>query len=409
MGKLKLRNKKQKGDKEARIKKAIHAVKSGDFPSLRRTAEAYDIPLTTLRRRLAEGISCALAHESQQLLTVAEEKAIVRWIYRLEEFGFPPRTQHVREAVALLKGLTWTEEVGKNWVTRFLHRHPDLVAKFSSQFDKKCLKMSKPEVVNNHFTKIRNLQRQYHLTASNNYNVDEKGFQLGISDHAKVICKRRERGMTGKLATDGNRELITVIECVSGDGKVIPPFIIYKGASHYMGWYQHLGPKATEGWKFAYSKKGWTNRGLGLEWLKHFDACTPKGTNRLLILDGHGSHVNIEFIEYCLSTQIILYCLSSHSTHLLQPLDVGLFSPLQKYYGQEVDKLTRFGNITIRKGNFLPMLVVAREAAFTKSNIMSAWRGAGLVPLNHRVVLAKLTHGQSDDLSKSGSSCNGAT
>ena len=53
--------------------------------------------------------------------------------------------------------------------------------------------------------------------------------------------------MTGKLATDGNRELITVIECVSGDGKVIPPVIIYKGASYYMGWYQHLDSKATEG------------------------------------------------------------------------------------------------------------------------------------------------------------------
>ena len=113
MGKLKPRNKKQNGDKEARIKKAIHAVKSRDFPSLRRTAEAYDIPLTTLRRRLAGGISCALAHESQQLLTVAEEKAVVRWIYRLEEFRLPPRTQHVREAVALLKGPTWTEEVAK--------------------------------------------------------------------------------------------------------------------------------------------------------------------------------------------------------------------------------------------------------------------------------------------------------
>ena len=409
MVKVKLRNKKHNEDKEARIKKAIHAVKVGDFPSLRRTAEAYDIPLTTLRRRLGGGVSCALAHESQQLLTVAEEKAVVRWIYRLEEFGFPPRTQHVKEAVSLLKESTWTEGVGKNWITRFLNRHPDLVSKFSSQFDKKRLKMSNPEVVNSHFSKVRKLQHQYNLKDSNTYNVDEKGFRLGISDRAKVICKRREREMTGKLATDGNRELITVIECVSGSGQAIAPFVIYKGASHYMGWYQHLDPQATEGWKFAYSSKGWTNRMLGLEWIKHFDLCTSKeakGAYRLLILDGHGSHVNIAFIEYCLSTQIVVYCLPSHSTHLLQPLDVGLFSPLQKYYGQEVDKLTRFGDITIRKGNFLPMLVAARQATFTKANIMGAWRGSGLIPLNARVVLAKLPHGQSQsqphDLTKLG-------
>ena len=40
--------------------------------------------------------------------------------------------------------------------------------------------------------------------------------------------------MTGKLATNSSRELITVIECISGDGKVIPRFVIYKGASYYM-------------------------------------------------------------------------------------------------------------------------------------------------------------------------------
>ena len=53
----------------------------------------------------------------------------------MEEFGFPPRIEHVKEAVILLKG-DWDEEVGKNWITRFLNRHPDLVSKFSTQFDK---------------------------------------------------------------------------------------------------------------------------------------------------------------------------------------------------------------------------------------------------------------------------------
>ena len=55
---------------------------------------------------------------------------------------------------------------------------------------------------------------------------------------------------------------------------------------------------------------------------------------RLLILDGCEIHIHIEFIEYCLDNSIIVYCLPPHSTHLLQPLDVGLFSPLQKYYGK---------------------------------------------------------------------------
>lgn len=40
-----------------------------------------------------------------------------------------------------------------------------------------------------------------------------------ICDGAKVIsCVRRERGITGKMATDGTREPITVVETISGDG-----------------------------------------------------------------------------------------------------------------------------------------------------------------------------------------------
>ena len=35
-----------------------------------------------------------------------------------------------------------------------------------------------------------------------------------------MICLRRGWGMAGKLATDGNRELITVVEAISGEGIV---------------------------------------------------------------------------------------------------------------------------------------------------------------------------------------------
>jgi len=46
--------------------------------------------------------------------------------------------------------------------------------------------------------------------------------------------------MTGKLATDGNRGMITVVEAISETGSVLPPLVIYKGAGHYMVWSQFL-------------------------------------------------------------------------------------------------------------------------------------------------------------------------
>ena len=57
----------------------------------------------------------------------------------------------------------------------------------------------------------------------------------------------------------------------------------------------------------------------------------------LLILDGHHSHNNLRFYEYAWDNKIILLSYPGHSTHLLQPLDVGLFPPLQTAHGDVVE------------------------------------------------------------------------
>ena len=146
-----------------------------------------------MRRRLRGAKARKLAHVHQQLLTPAEERAIVRWIVQLEEFGFPPRVRHVKEAIVLLKHpeLGLEEEaiegyfegaIGKKYLTRFLNRHPDLVSKLSSNFDKRCIKQSDPGVIQRHFARVQQMQKKYSITEGNTYNMDEKGFRQGISD-----------------------------------------------------------------------------------------------------------------------------------------------------------------------------------------------------------------------------------
>jgi hypothetical protein len=77
---------------------------------------------------------------------------------------------------------------------------------------------------------------------------------------------------------------------------------------------------------------GWTDSVLGVEWLQNnFDKYTREragGRWSLLLVDGHVSHVFLQFFNYSLKHKIQSFCLPSKSTHILQPLDVGLFSPL---------------------------------------------------------------------------------
>ena len=111
---------------------------------------------------------------------------------------------------------------------------------------------------------------------------------------------------------------------------------------------------------------------------------------QLLILDGHKSHHSLEFQELCKENNIYTLCMPTYSSHLLQPLDVGCFSPLKRAYSREIEALIRHHINHITKLEFLPAFKVAFERSFTSANICSAFRGAGLVPLQPDVVLSKL-------------------
>ena len=63
----------------------------------------------------------------------------------------------------------------------------------------------------------------------------------------------------------------------------------------------------------------------------------------MLILDGHASHLSTTAIEFSLASNIILLCLPPHATHILQPLDVGLFAPLASAYKKNIYSITQLG------------------------------------------------------------------
>jgi hypothetical protein len=110
----------------------------------------------------------------------------------------------------------------------------------------------------------------------------------------------------------------------------------------------------------------------------------------MLIIDGHESHNSAEFQQYCKDQKIISLCMPAHSSHLLQPLDVGCFSPLKKAYGDEVNKLMRNRINHITKQEFLPCFKAAQKKAITASNIQGGFRGAGLVPFDPERVISTL-------------------
>ena len=162
---------------------------------------------------------------------------------------------------------------------------------------------------------------------------------------------------------DGNREFISLLACICADGTALPPALIYQSNSYDIQstWVQDLGVKNNDAF-IATSESGWTSDTFGKNWLVNiFDRFTKSkagNRRRLLIVDGHSSHVNLAFLEMCDKLRIIVHILPAHSTHKLQPLDVGLFSPLATYYSDGLNKClySSIVIVSMTKNLFYPIL-----------------------------------------------------
>jgi hypothetical protein len=138
---------------------------------------------------------------------------------------------------------------------------------------------------------------KYNVTAENIYNWDEKGFLIGLGHVVKRIMTREayEKGHVKSAKQDGSREFISLLATICADGTCLPPALIYQGTSGDLQntWVDEL-TEQDEAF-FTSSKTGWSNNEFALNYLKQiFDRYTREKVGkgrRLLIIDGHQSHV----------------------------------------------------------------------------------------------------------------------
>jgi hypothetical protein len=379
--------------KEGRMSLAITSFQNNPYQTKRTLAAAFDVPESTLRTRL-RGI--LPRHETTPVnvkMSPLEEQSLVQWILNLDQRGFPPQIIDVRRMADVLLAARGQDppppRVGKNWVSRFVQRQSELQTKWNRKFHSQRARCEDPVRISAWFKLVEDTRVAYGIADQDMFNFDETGFMMGIASTSKVVTSS-DTISRATVVQPGNREWVTTIECINASGWSIPPFVILSGRLHQASWYQDLPPD----WAVAVSDNGWTNDGLGYEWIQHFHRHTESrssGAYRLLILDGHSSHATPEFDQFCTENKIITLCMPAHTSHLLQPLDVGCFSPLKTAYGHEVSELARQGVFHVDKLDFLWIYQRIRLTALSDQNIKAGFQATGLIPFNPERVLTCLT------------------
>ncbi|XP_046568265.1 uncharacterized protein LOC124276668 [Haliotis rubra] len=180
---------------------------------------------------------------------------------------------------------------------------------------------------------------------------------------------------------------INVMPYMSASGHYIPPMLVFPG--------KRFTYNVLEGFERAAmgrSDNGWMDSVLFVDWLR--DVFIPSVKHQgvqfpvLLFVDGHSTHITWDASEICKKNDVILYCLQEHASHLMQPLDLRLFSSLKENWKQAVRQyqMEHVGDF-VTKQTFARVFKSAWVKSTTVDIAIHGFRDAGLFPLNADVVL----------------------
>lgn len=272
-------------------------------------------------------------------------------------------------------------KAGPHWLRSFLERHPELSIRQAEGLSIARAQGLNRGEVNKMFDLLLNVMTEHNLLDKPDkiFNIDETGVQLNNST-GKVIATRGAR-VVHSITSAEKGETLSVIACCNAVGNFLPPVVIIKGVNKKPEFQDGLPPGSEV---YMNKKSAYVNAELFHRWLRdHFVPRKPQG-KVILLLDGHSSHTNaIEMLETAEQNDIILFCLPSHTTQALQPLDRSFFKPFKTFYTAE----TRNWMIS-HKDRKISRLVAGRlignawTKAATTSNAISGFRACGIYPFD---------------------------
>ena len=213
---------------EAQVQQALNDLRHGVFPSIRATAKAYNLTESTLRRRKnGQTVTRSQARAEQQILSLYQEDMTKSWILYCEQCGFAISHAQLREFVVLLSSSAGgPTRVGRQWVSRFLSRHPEVKTKIGKKLKVLRTENITSERLTTWFDTLAGHIKRLEITPPNLYNMDETGIALEVYTNTRVIGTSSTNATLIKRPE--NREWISIIETISATGKKLRPVVIFK-------------------------------------------------------------------------------------------------------------------------------------------------------------------------------------
>lgn len=263
-----------------------------------------------------------------------------------------------------------------------MKRHPKLSMRQPGSLPVSRARGCSVEIVDQWFIDFEQFLRDHNLFNKPDriWNADESGFPLQHKS-GRVLAPRGTK--TIYSVTSSSKQQITTLACINAAGNVIPPTHVFPGERFRSNPLEG----AVYGTYMGRSTSGWMDSELFNGWLSnHFSKSIPPARPVVLLLDGHSSHINLETAKCAKEDQILLYCLPPHTTHVLQPCDVGFFKPMKANWSKSVGKYMCANTEIINKYTFAGVFSEAWAETIKPTTIINSFKGSGICPFNREAI-----------------------
>lgn len=377
--------------------KLIQAVNLVEYGTRIKTAATMTgIPRATLMRYLKKREPGQVIQKSNlghgSILGHVHEERLSRYLKRMESFGFgltPLQVRSVAFEYCEVNKIPHnfkkdSKLAGEDWFACFMRRNSDLSLRKPEQLSKQRSMGLNEKQVNKFYEILKPVLEEFGFEnhPETIYNEDEAGFSL-VQDPPKIVGEKGKNQVCAiTIAEKG--ATTTYLACASATGEWLPPFIVFKGVRMQ----EALNSGFPHGTVVKLSENGWSNKDIFLDFLKifsHHCRRTPAGYS-LLILDGHNSHADsYAALLEAERLKIVMVCLPPHTSHAMQPLDVGVFKTFKSNWNGTLQRALLAGS-TISRYSFGKFFNETWLASAKRDNVVRAFESTGIHPFNDQKI-----------------------
>lgn len=311
---------------ETNMKEAIDRVISKEL-TIRDASARYSVPKSTLADRvkiIAEGGEVIAKpctenrgtfqrtfEENHEKILYNHVKALDSQLMPLSKVEFLKLAYQLAEKLKINHRFNKEKQMaGKDFYYHFMSRHQDLRLRTAESTSlQRAVGFSKDQVTG-FFDKLTELMDKHKFSPSKIFNVDETGVSCVHTNSLKVMSIKGKK-QVGKLTSAERGRNVTILLSINATGdQFIPPLFVFPRVRID----NDLKRDAPLGSIFDGQKSGWITKEGFLKWLHAFvDRVNPNEKNPvLLILDGHGSHKDLDVILYAKEHHIHIISLPPH-------------------------------------------------------------------------------------------------